>query len=393
MILTETNIDKVTKQIHRLNKPIETYNKEVLNFLEDLQKQLMLENKEKLPGISALSFWLRKHNIDRSENLNLPNKLRIGLGIALHITPSNMPLSYFYSYVFGLLSGNVNVVKIPKKNFIENNKLMLIFNKLINKKKYKIIKEKTFFFKFNHEKKIMSELSKICNLRIIWGGDKTITRIREYEIQSHTRELTFGDKYSCCIIDSDQLAKLRKLDFLKLCNAFFSDGYLVDQNACSSPHLVLWIGKNQNIKKKFWIEINNIAKLKYDLPEIGSIEKHLKLYSDIIDQNINNFLVLSHLYAVNIKKINNEVISFRGKWGYFYQYNLKNLHSISKIVNKKFQTITCMGVKKDDVVNVIKNNNLLGVDRVTKIGNAHTMNFYWDGYDLISNMSRIINYE
>ena len=269
MILTEKNINKVMKQINQLNKPIEPFHNEVLIFLNELQKKLILENKEKLPGISALSFWLRKNNIDKSNRINLLNSFKIGLGIALHITPSNMPLSYFYSYVMGLLSGNVNIVKIPNKSFIENNKLMLVFNKLINKKKYQMIKEKTFFFKFNHEKKIISELSKICNLRIIWGGDETITKIREYEIQPNTRELTFADKYSCCIINSDKLANLKELDFQRLCHSFFSDGYIVDQNACSSPHLVLWIGKNQSIKKKFWFEINNIAKLKYDLPEIG----------------------------------------------------------------------------------------------------------------------------
>ena len=33
---------------------------------------------------------------------------------------------------------------------------------------------------------------------------------------------------------------------------FYNDTYLVDQNACSSPHLIVWIGhENKNLKKGF----------------------------------------------------------------------------------------------------------------------------------------------
>ena len=39
-----------------------------------------------------------------------------------------------------------------------------------------------------------------------------------------------------------------------LAQNFYNDTYAVDQNACSSPHLMLWKGKSKIIaKKKFWV--------------------------------------------------------------------------------------------------------------------------------------------
>ena len=32
-----------------------------------------------------------------------------------HITPSNIPTNFAYSFIFGLLTGNSNIVKVPTK--------------------------------------------------------------------------------------------------------------------------------------------------------------------------------------------------------------------------------------------------------------------------------------
>ena len=47
------------------------------------------------------------------------NELRLGVGLAFHITPSNMPTNFAYSLLFGLLSGNSNIIKVPSRKFPE----------------------------------------------------------------------------------------------------------------------------------------------------------------------------------------------------------------------------------------------------------------------------------
>ena len=40
----------------------------------------------------------------------------IGCGLALYISPSNVPMNFAYSLVFGLLSGNNNPIRPSKKH-------------------------------------------------------------------------------------------------------------------------------------------------------------------------------------------------------------------------------------------------------------------------------------
>ena len=47
----------------------------------------------------------------------------MGRGLIFHITPTNVPTNFFYSFIFSLLSGNSNIVKLPTKDFEEKNNI------------------------------------------------------------------------------------------------------------------------------------------------------------------------------------------------------------------------------------------------------------------------------
>ena len=55
------------------------------------------------------------------------------------------------------------------------------------------------------------------------------------------------------LINSDKLLRLNNYDAKQLAEKFYNDTYLVDQNACSSPHLIIWFGKSmKKARTKFW---------------------------------------------------------------------------------------------------------------------------------------------
>ena len=91
----------------------------------------------------------------------------------MHITPSNVPTNFAYSMVFGLLSGNNNIIRLPSKNFLQVEVLCNILKKLSKKKIYKIIFNRLLLIKYDNSDLISSELSEIVEARIIWGGDNT----------------------------------------------------------------------------------------------------------------------------------------------------------------------------------------------------------------------------
>ena len=64
----------------------------------------------------AFGFWCRNTNLQKLKQKYsqkfLENKM--GIGLLFHIPPSNVISNFAYSLLFGLLSGNTNVVRIPK---------------------------------------------------------------------------------------------------------------------------------------------------------------------------------------------------------------------------------------------------------------------------------------
>ena len=107
----------LTNTIFKVNvfKPI---NRLSLDFLEDFSKLLRKNNKKNLSqDLLYLVFWCarKKKELEKNES----SKFRVGRGLAFHICPSNVPTNFIYSFFFGLLSGNSNIVKLPSKDFKE----------------------------------------------------------------------------------------------------------------------------------------------------------------------------------------------------------------------------------------------------------------------------------
>ena len=93
------------------------------------------------------------------------------------------------------------------------------------------------------------KLSLICDGRMIWGGNETVRYFKKISTEPHTKDIFFYDRYSICIIQSEFLINISKMQMKTVAKNFFNDTYLVDQAACSSPIIINWIGKKTNMAK------------------------------------------------------------------------------------------------------------------------------------------------
>ena len=372
-------------------EPFEPFSNHVLNFLEKLSKEINLINNIKIyPDLKSLSFWCRKQNLYKLKEEFLKDKDKIGLGLVFHVTPSNIATNFAYSLIFGLLSGNSNVVKVPSKNFIQI-KLVCNLIKKILKKNNKFLKKKITIIRYKDDDKLTGYFSMLSDARLIWGGDKTINKLRTFKTNERSIDINFADRYSFCVINQTKLAKLNKHEFNMLIRKFYNDTYLVDQNACSSPHLIVWTGrKNKNCQKLFWQELYNLVKEKYSLTELAPSEKYNELCKHLLSSNdISEVKTFENLiYIIKLKKLSAHNENLRGKWGLFFEYELDNLNKINKIINNKYQTLTYFGLDKRMIRNFIFNNNLKGIDRVVPIGQSLDIGLLWDGYNIPNILSR-----
>ena len=128
------NISKI-KYLAGNKKPssniLSPYNKNVCEFFNDLSRSL-LNNKQasKYADIISYAFWCRKNNITKLKENFKDDHVRLGLGIVFHISPSNVPVNFAYSFSFGLLSGNANIVRVPSKLFPQVNIVCKVINNL-----------------------------------------------------------------------------------------------------------------------------------------------------------------------------------------------------------------------------------------------------------------------
>ena len=118
------------------------YDDLIIDFLSDISKQIFNNKRSKnFPDLISFAFWIRKSNLILNKNKR-SNSNALGLGLVFHIPPSNIPLNFAYSFVFGLIGGNSNIVRVPNKKNEQTEILINILKKTLKRKKYnKILKQ------------------------------------------------------------------------------------------------------------------------------------------------------------------------------------------------------------------------------------------------------------
>jgi hypothetical protein len=377
---------------------LKPFDKIVCDFLIELSNQI-LKNKEsrKYSDLIALSYWCNKKKIDKLKKDNEKNIIRIGRGVVFHIAPSNIPTNFFYSLVFGLITGNSNIVKVPSNNFQQIKIICKEINNILKKKKYFLLKKNITIIKYqvNDINSITEEISKKCDIRIIWGGDETINSIRKFKIKPKATDITFSDRSSLCLLNAKKITNLKQKKIFQLASNFYNDTYSTDQNACSSPHIIFWLGKKNTAyaRRKFWDQVYKIALKKYTLPDLAPIEKYSQFCKDLINNKkfSKDTTFSPYLCKINLEKLDHNLSNIRGKCGYFYEYCLDDLKEIKNFITSKFQTLTYFGFNKNFFNTFFLNHNINGIDRVVPVGEGLNIELQWDGYDIISSLSRIVS--
>lgn len=254
------------------------FDEEVIDFLNACSRNLMQSQAAKgYADIITLGFWMRKSSVMRlKERFVQPDgTIQLGRGTAFHIAPSNVPVNYAYSLVTGLLTGNANIVRIPSKDFPQ----VSIINQVIAQtlEEFENIRPYICLVRYDRNEKINNYLSAISDTRIVWGGDHTIAELRKSPMGPRAGEVTFADRYSLAIIDSDQYLASEQKE--RIAEAFYNDTFLTDQNACTSPRLVVWTGtQKEKAKEIFWEHEHELVKRNYTFQPIMGIHKLTSSY-------------------------------------------------------------------------------------------------------------------
>ena len=324
--LTTANLD--IEKLKKLNS-LEVFSTITCSWLNDLSRFLLKDPKtKKYPDVATFAFFCRKANLSKLKVKHYnPNEIRIGKGIAFHIAPSNVPVNFAYTLISGLLAGNINIVKIPSKYFEQIDIIINAINKTLENPEFDEVKKRIFVIKYDTNSETTSIISKICDLRIIWGGNETVTNIKNIKSNPKSLDISFPDRYSISLIDAKSYLELK--DKNRLSESFYNDTYLFDQNACTAPHSLFWVGCDQDIEKSktiFWQLLEKkINEKQYNLNDISAIDKLVTFYSQSINQvSITKINKNNLIWRVDNKELNQNIDDFRCASGYFNEFKIKS---------------------------------------------------------------------
>jgi len=375
--------------------PLAAYSDEAMEFMSDLSRRILKHTIGRAyPDVAALGFWCRKGNLTKMRTYCPEHAIRLGRGLCFHVTPSNIPINFAFSYLFGLLAGCANIVRLPSKRFAQAEFCLKLIGETL--KDYPGISCRTAFVCYPADRETTGEFSMMADARIIWGGDHSVSMIRSLPVKPKCVDVVFADRYSICIIDGNSVLAASDEKMRRLADDFYNDTYLMDQNACSSPHVICWLNDSLAARERFWSAVNAVVCKKYAIQGAVCVDKYTQACRDAIlrSDNITSIYKETNLlYRVELTRLTPGLDAFRGKGGYFYEYAMLSIDELATVVTEKYQTVTFFGIRPEDVRNVVMKHHLKGIDRVTPIGNALDIGVVWDGYDLVRTLSRIVNVE
>ncbi len=371
----------------------EPFNEDLIEFLNSLSKLIMRHPQSRLHSdIVTFAFWIRKTSTFglKEQYKKRDGNIHLGRGTVFHIAPSNVPVNFAYSLVTGLLAGNRNIVRVPSKEFPQVEIIVDSIKETL--KQYEQFVPYIILVRYGRDKEINDALSSIADTRVVWGGDATIAELRKSELPPRSNEITFADRYSLAVIDADFYLSCE--DKVKIAEDFYNDTYFSDQNACTSPRLVAWTGKEKTkAKKVFWDALYKIVKKKYTFQDIQGVNKLTSSYltaaamaGTSMEPCHDNLLM-----RVRVPKVTRQLMEWKDNSGFFFEYDCDDILDL-KIVcdDKRCQTIGFLGDNRK-LFPLIKS-GIQGVDRVVPIGKTMDFQLIWDGYDLLSLLSRTIFY-
>tara|TARA_B110000879_G_scaffold158610_1_gene204801 strand:+ start:186 stop:1418 length:1233 start_codon:yes stop_codon:yes gene_type:complete len=374
------------------------FDKRAVSFVNKFSALLL-----KYPGINqypdlvALAYWFRRASIYKLEQhyANDKNVYRVGRGISLHIAPSNVDTIFVYSFFLSLLAGNSSFIRVSQNDSPQLDIIIQLLQNLYDSGETASA-GRFVICTYPYENKATEIVSKLCELRVIWGGNETVRTITAIPLKPTALEIKFPNRTSFSAINLAMLAKTTDKELMRLCKNFYADIQLFGQQACSSPLALYFVGSSGPCEQyeRFW-DFFRVAAKNHKLSASEVMDRYVSTSS----MAISGIVVKSEVSFSHDKVLllNGEVTSqrsFRDDHpgnGALIQFFLPELEDLARHIKSEDQTLSVYGFSAGEIGELLASLCNRGLDRVVPIGQALEFGNIWDGIDLLDSMSRKID--
>jgi hypothetical protein len=295
---------------------------------------------------------------------------------------------FVYSLAVSLLVGNANVVRLSQRRSETTDILIDVLNAVTAR--HPAIAQSLAIVSYGHDLRPSALLSRAADVRVIWGGDQTIETIRALPLAPHATELLFGDRFSLAVLGHDHDGSDEEL-----AERLFADAYWFDQMGCSSPRLLVAVGElsaaRDRLRRTFSALQAVIERRRYTL-ELGAVlAKRAHAYGALADRPVRAYHEHSNeLTVIELDTLHDFDRTHPGA-GLFYAAVVDDLLDLAPFIVRKDQTMTVAGVDEARLAAFVAAVNGGGIDRIVPTGQALEFGRYWDGYDLLAELTRRVH--
>ena len=347
------------------------------------------------PASVSVAYWLRRAQLARLAEQHArraalePDVLRVPVGRVLHMAPANVDTLFLYSWALAYLCGNASVVRLSQEQGTIVTALLRVIASVAAEDNE--LRASNRFVTYGHDDAITTALSEWCAHRVIWGGDEAVAAIRPLPLPPHASERVFGSKYSFAVMDAARFREAPQGEQARVASGFFNDLFWFDQMACSSPHVVFWIGAPEVAElasRDFERVLQAEVERRHFKPAMSSAV-HRRTYAFGMAASTDLRVVLEHPGFVGVHLRDQAALDKDICGGGLLRHvPVARLTDILPFVDEGDQTVTHWGMDGGVLRSFAADAGARGLDRIVPVGEALAFDIVWDGFHLIDDMLR-----
>ena len=317
-LATSINQEKLMKTLIALGLPkwsIEDYLKVSIT---SLRKEELIQKLQRELGANPFEWKKVSEQIEEKKQ---------PLGVVMHIGAGNALGLAAFSVMEGLLTGNINILKLPE---YEGGVSLEILTKLIEIEP----KLKPYIYVVNvssQNEEIIAELIKLVDALVVWGGDSAIQALRQLTPPT-IPIIEWGHRLSF-----SYFTKNKNED--KDLNGLAKDIVLTDQLYCSSPQCVFYETSDHD-------ELDNFAKRLSK--EIDKVSKEYP--SSIRPMEVESQITWTH-ELIKMEEILKEKKLYTNK---LRTHSVMVDYSPKLITSPLFRNIWAMPIKREEIIKLLR---------------------------------------
>jgi len=348
--------------------PLAVGDPRVADFLAGLARRLLTPGGvRRFPELASLGFFLRRAELQRALDRLRGDAagLRFPRGLVFHVPPANVDTIFVYSWALSALAGNRNVVRISPRAAGAAQRALEALNEALADADPAVGRTQRMVT-YGHDDAATAVLSAACDLRVVWGGDRSVTEVRHHPLAPRARDLTFPDRTSFATISVAGWQQASEAARWEAAQGFFNDAYWFDQAACASPRALFWVGADGDARvasTEFFAHLRAVLDSRGHVTEPAmAVQKRVAAYGAAADGLVGSIRLLG-------------------------------LDALAAVVGLKDQTCSYFGFTPHELGQLATRLGGRGIDRVVPFGSALRFSAVWDGYDLLAELTRVTTLE